>query len=218
MNKNRSPRVKSPVGEFGLIVIGVLVALLAESWWSERENRETERQILVDATAEFQENLEILDTDISVNIAVLDVLLAIEGLQDSALLALSDDEVSELFAVEKQFNAAFDPAMGSIDALVRSGDLRIIKDQALRLSLARWSALVTRAERMELQHEASLRSGFYRSVPAFAADGKWTSEERREIRDRLLHSKYSLELTMETMADLRATADEVLDRLLELTG
>ena len=207
----------STVAEFGLIVVGVLVALLAESWWSEREDREAERQILVDAVAEFQENIEILNADISKNTVVFDTLLKIERMPISELLALTDDEASKLFAIEKQINAGFDPAMGSIDALVSSGDLRFIRDRTLRLHLARWSALLTRAERMELQHGQILHSSIFRSVPAFAADEKWTSEERREIRALLVISKLSLNMSMDTMTELRATADEVLSRLLKLT-
>jgi len=55
--------MKSAAGDFGLIVVGVLVALLAESWWSERHDRFGEKQILVDATTEFHQNIEILDAD-----------------------------------------------------------------------------------------------------------------------------------------------------------
>jgi len=217
MSNNRFPKFVSAVAEFGLIVVGVLVALLAESWWSEREDREAERQILVDAVAEFQENFEILDADIATNTVVFDALLKIENMPDIKLLALTDDEASELFAIEKQIDAAFDPAIGSIDALVRSGDLRLIRDRTLRLHLARWSALLTRAERMELQHTQLMYGGVLRSVPAFEADGKWTNVERREIRELVAISKLTLEMSMETMTELRATASEVRSRLLELT-
>ncbi len=217
MSNNRFPKLVSAVAEFGLIVVGVLVALLAESWWSEREDREAERQILVDAVAEFRENLEILDADIAKNSVVIDTLLEIENMSDTRLLALTDDEASELFAIEKQIDAAFDPAMGSIDALVRSGDIRLIRDRTLRHHLARWSALLTRAERMEFQHTQLMHGGVLRSVPAFEADGKWTSEERREIRELVLISKLTLQMSIETMTELRATAGEVRGRLLELT-
>ncbi len=217
MSKNRYPKLVSAAAEFALIVVGVLVALLAESWWSEREDREAERQILVDAVAEFQENLAILDADIAKNTTVIDALLEIENTSDSSLLALTDDEASELFAIEKQIDAAFDPAMGSIDALVRSGDLRLIGDRPLRLHLARWSALLTRAERMESQHTQLMQGSVLRSVPAFEADGVWTVEERRELRELALISKLTLQMSLETMKELRTTAGAVHGRLLELT-
>jgi hypothetical protein len=215
MSSNKLSRLKSSVGEFGLIVAGVLVALLAESWWSERQDRHAEQQILVDAITEFRENIEILDTDISRNNEVYDYLLRVEGVADSELLALSDEEASDLLAINNQINAAFDPAMGSIDALVRGGDLRFITDHVLRGHLARWSALITRSARMELQHTNLQIDGLFMMVPAFVADGKWTSEERRETREMLIQTKFTLKPTMDTMTDLRATAEKVLERLAE---
>ena len=217
MSNKESSRQKAAIGEFGLIVLGVLVALLAESWWSEREDREFERQVLVDAISEFRENIEILDADIAKNVSVHDLLVKIDGIPNSALLAMTDEESSELFAVEKQFNAGFDPAMGAIDALVRSGDIRLIRDRELRLSLARWSALLTRAERFESQHGQFQFSGYFRLIPAFNADGKWTILERREIRELLNISRITLKLSLDTMEDLRVTAEIILERLSELT-
>ena len=65
MSSEKMFRFKSSVGEFSLIVVGVLVALLAESRWSERQYRQVEQQILVDAAIEFRQNIEILVADIS---------------------------------------------------------------------------------------------------------------------------------------------------------
>ena len=106
MPNKKLSQLKSSVGEFGLIVAGVLVALLAESWWSERQDRQVEQQILVDATTEFRQNIEILDTDISINNDVYDYLLRVEAMPEPELFALSDTEVSDLFAMENQFNSA----------------------------------------------------------------------------------------------------------------
>jgi hypothetical protein len=217
MNNNKSSRKRPAVGEFVLIVVGVLVALLAESWWSERQDQRAERQIFVDAITEFQENIEILDTDISQNIAVYEYLLGVEAMSDSELMAISDEEASELLAIRNQNGAAFDPAMGTIDATVRSGDLRFIADHELRGHLARWSALLTRSNRMELQYTKVKVEGLWRKVPEFKADGKWAIEERREIREILVNTKFPLKLLMDTMVELRATAENVLERLGEVT-
>ena len=217
MNNDKSSRKRPAFGEFVLIVVGVLVALLAESWWSERQDQRAERQMLVDAITEFQENIEILDTDISGNNAVYEYLLGVEAMSDSELMAISDEEASELLAIENQHNAAFDAAMGIIDAMVRNGDLRFITDDELRGHLARWSALLTRSNRMELQHTKAQLDGLWRKVPEFKADGKWDIEERREIREILVTTKFTLKLVIDTMVELRATAEKVLERLGEVT-
>ena len=53
--------------EFLIIVIGVFIALAAESWWSEREDRLRESDIREDIVAEFAANIRILEADIAVN-------------------------------------------------------------------------------------------------------------------------------------------------------
>jgi hypothetical protein len=217
MSSKKLSQIKSSVGEFSLIVVGVLVALLAESWWSERQDRLVEQQILVDATTEFRQNIEILDADISRNDDVYDYLLRMEAMSDLELFALSDIEAAELLATANQFEAAFDPAVGSVDALVRGGDLRFIKDYELRGHLARWSALVTQSTRMSLMHTDLQIEGVLTLVPAFEADGKWSNEERRHIKGMLLEMKGTLEMITETMTELRATAERVLERLAEIT-
>lgn len=199
------------------IVTSILFAFAIDAWWSDRQNQHTERQILIDAIAEFRENIETLETDISRNNAVYDYLVGVEAMSDSELMALSDEDASELLAIANQNNAAFDPAKGSIDAVVRSGELRFITDHELRGHLARWSALLTRSTRMELQHTKVQVEGLWRRVPAFKADGKWSVEERREIREMLVNVKYTLKLVMDTMVELRDTAESILERLDEVT-
>ena len=216
MTNKKLSQLKSSVGEFGLIVAGVLVALLAESWWSERQDRQVEQQILVDATTEFRQNIEILETDVSINNDVYDYLLRVEAMPELELFALSDTEVSDLFAIENLVNAAFDPAMGSVDALVRGGDLRFITDHELREHLARWSALLTQTARMDLMHTDLQFGGLNMVIPAFEADNKWTNEERRQIRDMLIQAMGTLELNMNAIIELRATAEKVLERLAEI--
>ena len=53
-------------------------------------------------------------------------------------------------------------------------------------------------------------------VPEFEADSMWTNEERRQIKVMLIQTKGTLEMNMETMAGLRATAERVLERLAEI--
>ncbi len=53
--------------EFVVILIGVFLALAAESWWSEREDRRLEREIREDMIAEFETNIRILEADLATN-------------------------------------------------------------------------------------------------------------------------------------------------------
>lgn len=66
---------------------------------------------------------------------------------------------------------------------------------------------------MELHHTNLQLNGPFMMVPAFLADGKWTSEERREARQVPSQTKLTLKLVTDTMTDLRETAEKVIERL-----
>ena len=97
-----------------------LVALAAESWWSEREERRFEREIREDMIVEFESNLRILDADIEENKKARKHLGMLDGLADDALLALTDNTLSEQLVPYLTW-AGFDPEMGSVQAFVERG-------------------------------------------------------------------------------------------------
>jgi hypothetical protein len=69
---------------------------------------------------------------------------------------------------------------------------------------------------MSLVHTDLQIEGLNMLVPAFEADGKWSNEERRHIKVMLIQTKATLEMNMDTMTELRATAERVLERLAEI--
>ena len=103
-----------------MLAHGSLVALAAESWWSEREERRFEREIRDDMIVEFESNVRILDADIEENEKVRKHLGMLDGLADDALLALADNALSEQLAPYLTW-AGFDPEMGSVQAFAESG-------------------------------------------------------------------------------------------------
>ena len=74
---------------------------------------------------------------------------------------------------------------------------------------------MTQSTRMSLIHTDLQIEGVFTLVPAFEADGKWSKEERRHIKGMLMETKGTLEMITETMTELRATAESVLERLAE---
>lgn len=53
----RTRRITKFLGEFVLIVTGVLVSLAGESWWNDREERDRERAYLEQLYQDVEENL-----------------------------------------------------------------------------------------------------------------------------------------------------------------
>ena len=91
MSKFNIPDYKKLFTEFLIIVIGVFVALAAESWWSDRESRQFEADLIEDMKTEFRSNIEILESDIQFNLEISETLKSFAKLTDTELNELEDD-------------------------------------------------------------------------------------------------------------------------------
>jgi hypothetical protein len=195
--------------EFAVIVVGVFVALAAESWWSEREDRQYEREIREDMIVEFESNVRILDADIGENEEARKRLGMLEGLTDEALLALSDNELSGQLVPYLTW-AGFDPEMGSVQALVESGNIGAISDRRLRQLLARWAGLLEKRRRINLQAVDFQHREVLPVIARASADRVWTSSERRELSTLLNHMLALHGFVLINQHELRAAATDIL--------
>lgn len=184
-----SERAKQLSKEFIIVVIGVFVALAAESWWSEREERRFEREIREDMLVEFESNIRILDQDIASNEESRKPSARLSGLSDDELFSIPDDELTAQFGSAIFDSAGFDPESGIAQALVKSGSLGAVGDRNLRLRLSRWEGLVEQCRRkntMAVEFDADLTPLIVQS----GADLHWSEAERRQLRallDNVLH-------------------------------
>ena len=198
--------------EFVVIVAGVFVALAAESWWSEREDRQYEREIREDMIIEFEANLRILDADIAINEDVRNGIDVLVGISDNALFSLADAKLSQQLNPYLNW-AGFDPEMGSVQAFVESGNIGAIGDRALRLLLARWAGLLEMRRRYNLQAVDFQHREIIPVLARASADGKWSTSERREMRT-LLETFVALHgLVLDNQYQLREAANDILEFL-----
>ncbi len=196
------------VVEFVVIVVGVFVALAAESWWSEREDRLYERELREDMIAEFESNLDILDADIAMNKEVPRQIGIFVDISDDALLALTDAKLSQLKAYLDW--AGFDPQMGNVQAFVESGNIGAIGDRDLRLLLARWTGLLEMRRRFNLQAVNFQNHEITPAIARASADGKWSPSERREIRTLLSTFLTLHDIVLRNQHELRQAANDIL--------
>ncbi len=198
--------------DFGVIVIGVFVALAAESWWSEREQRQYERDIRDDMIVEFEANVRILDSDIAANETARARLAALIESPGVSLFALDDAALlDELHAVSGW--EGFDPEMGSAQAFVESGNVATINDRELRQLMARWAGLLEMRRRFNLQ---AVEFGLFVTTPVFSkasADGEFSANERRELHALLLQDGQLRATVVENQMALRETAQQILSYL-----
>ena len=198
--------------EFVVIVAGVFVALAAESWWSEREDRQYEREIREDMIIEFQGNLRILDADIAINEDARKGIDVLVGISDDALFSLADAKLSQQLNPYLNW-AGFDPEMGSVQAFVESGNIGAIGDRALRLLLARWAGLLEMRRRYNLQAVDFQHREIIPVLARASADGKWSTSERREMRT-LLETFVALHgIVLDNQYQLREAANDILEFL-----
>jgi hypothetical protein len=124
--------------EITVVVVGILIAFMLESWWDRRAGAEQERAFLRALRSDFAENVARLKAAAARQ----------EGIESAGrqLLSLSrshspigTDTVRKLMG--RVFNSGrFEPVMGAYEAIVNSGGLAQISDDSLRAMLAAFTS------------------------------------------------------------------------------
>ena len=204
-----SKRAKQLFQEFIVVVVGVFVAVAAESWWSEREYRRFEREIREDMLVEFESNVLILDGDIAFNEEARKLIAALSGLSDEALFAIPDSVLSKQFGSGILNTAGFDPELGSVQALVESGNLGAVGDRELRLRLSRWAGLLEQCRRKNFQG-VNLEKSVMPFIVQAGSDLHWSEVERRELRALLDNALGFFDIRVACQHELRSAAHDIL--------
>lgn len=195
-------------GEFVIVLLGVFLALAAESWWSEREDRRFERELREDMLAEFEVNIRILESDLAVNDTSQVRFGFLSDLSDEELLGVSSEELTSRLRGYLDW-AGFDPEMGIVQALVESGNLGAVDDRTLRLHLSRWAGQLEEKRRFNLQAVDFQNRVVVPAVARVAADLTWTEAERREARDLFENLSLLQREVIENQERLLSTAVEI---------
>jgi len=200
---------------FVVIVVGVFIAVAAESWWSERRDRAFELQLRYDMIEEFRANIDILQSDLGTNAEVSQRFAQLTELDDAELLALEDAFFNEAYSGFPDW-AGFDREMGIIQALVTSGNTGAMSDRDLRLRLSRWAGLLTEKRRKTQQAVDYQMLLLMPTAVDAAADRTWAIEERRRIRAHYRSLAFLQGMVIENQELLLAEAEATLAYLKSL--
>jgi hypothetical protein len=133
--------LKYAIGEIVLVVIGILIALSINNWNEYRKETNFEQKILKELKSDFSYNKSELNRNI-----IKATVLAHNCDSLLALFNLPKDEVDpgKFFNYTRKLGgySTFNPSNGSLNSLISSGNLYIIKNDSLRLHLARWSGIL----------------------------------------------------------------------------
>ena len=207
-----STRFGRLAAEFAVIVVGVFIAVGAESWWSEREERRYERELREDMVTEFQANLRIVEADLAANDTAHARAVGFASQDDRELQSAPSDQITAEIGSWANW-AGFDPEMGSAQALVESGNIGAISDRKLRLLLSRWAGLLEEKRRFNLQAVEFQQREVYPVIAKASADEVWSPEERREVRALLRVFVVLQASVIRNQGALREAAREILDYL-----
>ena len=130
-SRNWRPKLRWFAAEIAVVVVGVLIALALNAWWANRDARARALVVLQDLRQDFAFNKAEIER---VRVRALDRMGPFNQFTSLAPETLSDLSPDSAFALyESAYELeTYDPITGSIDALVASGNLGLIRDHALR--------------------------------------------------------------------------------------
>ena len=152
-----SRRLFALLAEGVVIVLGIGIALGAEAWWSEVQDREQEQVALRHLADDFGKNAAQFDRTVAwhrdnrdATLVLMESLTAGQVLESDSLRILVR-KVTDWWT--------FDPSDGALESLLYSGQFALIQDDSLRLELAAWPGLL-RDYREEEEGIGAVSMGF----------------------------------------------------------
>ncbi|MGX1927931.1 DUF6090 family protein [Flagellimonas sp. 2504JD4-2] len=120
------------IGEIILVVIGILIALQINNWNEKQQEKSEELRQLKALTLEFEKNLISFDSIYNHHKDNEDATIKLMNAKNSSY---SIEELDELF-LKTIYNYNFDPSRGIYNALINSGKIELISNEALKYKLA----------------------------------------------------------------------------------
>ncbi len=124
-------------GEIALVMIGILLALQVNNWNEDRKNTITEKETLASLRSDLTSALLQLDIklDQNKNYRTKDsILLDIINFKKD----VGQDSLQQL-ALGHIWSPGFDPELGTLNEILNTGKMEIIKDKTLRKHISSWN-------------------------------------------------------------------------------
>jgi len=145
MENKTGKYLKYAIGEIVLVMIGILLALQVNNWNNSRIEASKEQQLLKNLESDFKSNLAELKYTYSMSskaydasVKLLEIIKGNGPLNPSEIENLIDDIINKI--------RSLDLISGTIDEILYSGSLQIIRDTELRKQLSNWTYFVNDTE------------------------------------------------------------------------
>ncbi|MBT8299792.1 MAG: hypothetical protein EX254_11265 [Flavobacteriaceae bacterium] len=139
MSENKTGRyLKYAIGEILLVVFGILIALQINNWNEERKDRNREQLILKNLKSDFTTNINNVNDAYNsfiqaydASVTLLEIIRSEDDIDSSEIEQLVDDILNK--------TKSLDIITGSINEMLNTGSINLIRDTNLKTQLSNWS-------------------------------------------------------------------------------
>ncbi|MCB9232817.1 MAG: hypothetical protein H6581_14190 [Bacteroidia bacterium] len=135
-------------GELFLVVAGILIAFSIDAWWDDVKEKKDGRKVMQGILDEFLHNQEQLSLKIAQHGVVIRAAQRLLQFTGPDFQGQAPDSVYPLLNEVIQSHT-FNPEMGELNALLNSGNLKLIEDNDLGVRLAAWPGKLEDAQEEE---------------------------------------------------------------------
>jgi len=139
MENKRRKYFKYAIGEIVLVVIGILIALQINTWNETRKEKQEEISILQNLHDEFTENKKLLKATQIGTKATKQAGFEIMNLIGKPETIIKQHNPDSLIFFMLEFSS-FRPSENTINDLIQSGRLKLLKNKKLKVLLYQWQS------------------------------------------------------------------------------
>jgi len=210
----------------GAVIVGsILLAFLIQAWWDESRDRAEERQALGALASEFRDALVLLERQSLLTDSIVAAVEIIHEWTGPSADPRHADSLAVLLPTVTRL-PGFAPPSGTLDALLGSGDLRLIENDSLRAALASFPSQLAGMNKTESFGSDALFGDFFpylnETVPMriFGQGGDGDSRFPADATDLLRSREFEnqLQLRLTNMLFLRRGMDAMKELLSKITS
>jgi len=153
-------RIRWFAAEFLIVVVGILVAFSINSAWDTRGERIREEAALVSLKNEFQASKQDLDQKLRVHNRRIASVRILAGIGTKAFAVPSSDSLEAMIDILAGW-MTYDPLLSTLGALEGSGDLSILRNEQLKMLIARYQSELGDLRETEAIHKRSVTEDVY---------------------------------------------------------
>ncbi len=145
------------IGEIFLVVIGILIALQVNNWNEQRLDKMKEISYLSGVKQDLESSLSELDRVIKKSSNVKNITTALLDIKPEKGINIPEEILDSMMFYAEGYTI-FQPAKGTMQDLISSGNLNLLSNPSIRTKIATWEAsfqMVVEREQLgksEVQH------------------------------------------------------------------